>query len=62
MSNNLINQYQTVIKVIGDRGSIPGRCERALFSPLRPYRLQGPPSVLYIGYRGLFSQDKAAGA
>jgi hypothetical protein len=33
------------------------------FSPLRPDRLWGPPSLLYYGYRGLFPPGgRAAGA
>jgi hypothetical protein len=38
------------------------RLSRFLFSPCRPDRLWGPPSLLYNGYRGLFPRGKAAGA
>jgi hypothetical protein len=36
------------------QGSIPGRNWEFFSSPLRPERLWGPPSLLSIGYQGLF--------
>jgi hypothetical protein len=43
-------------------GSIPGRDKRYFYIPQHPYLLLGPPTLLYSGYRRLFSLIKAAGA
>jgi hypothetical protein len=43
--------------------SIPGRGKRFFFTPWRPDRLWGPPSLLYaMGMGGCFPGDKAIGA
>jgi hypothetical protein len=39
--------------------SIPGRSKGYFFQPLHPDQLFGPPSLLSIGYPGLFSRVKA---
>ena len=42
-------------------GSNPGRYKRFFSSPKRPGQLWDPPSVLFNGYRGSFSQVKQPG-
>jgi hypothetical protein len=39
---------------LGERGSMPDRIRGFFLYRLRPDRLWGPPSLLYIGYSGLF--------